>query len=104
MNADGSFNSNSYNSGDEVNGIRWSNLEQEEYRQVVDYYKGLIAFRKEHGVLRLDDAQAVKEHVRKADDVPDNVLAFNLTGGDCSSGSNPPGKHLHGTSEACQTW
>lgn len=81
LNADGSFNSNSYNAGDEVNSIKWSSLEQEEYRQVADYYKGLIAFRREHGILRLDDAQAVKEHVTKADGVPENVLAFDLTGG-----------------------
>ncbi|MDE5588910.1 MAG: type I pullulanase [Acetatifactor sp.] len=81
VNADGSFNSNSYNSGDDVNSIRWSNLEQAEYQQVLDYYKGLIAFRKEHAVLRLDDAQAVQEHVSRVEDVPQNVLAFDLTGG-----------------------
>lgn len=81
VNADGSFNSNSYNAGDEVNGIRWGNLEQEEYQQVLEYYRGLIAFRREHAVLRLDDAQAVKEHVTQAKDVPANVLAFDLAGG-----------------------
>lgn len=80
-NADGSFNSNSYNSGDEVNSIKWSDLEQEEYQQVLDYYKGLIAFRKAHSVLRLDNAQAVEEHVSQVSDVPQNVLAFDLTGG-----------------------
>lgn len=81
VNADGSFNSNSYNSGDEVNSIKWSDLEKEEYQQVLEYYKGLIAFRKEHGVLRLDDAQAVQEHVSRVESVPQNVLAFYLTGG-----------------------
>ncbi|MCM1058099.1 MAG: type I pullulanase [Firmicutes bacterium] len=81
VNADGSLNSNSYNAGDEVNSIKWSDLEKEEYRQVLDYYKGLIAFRKAHSVLRLDDAQAVKEHVSRVEDVPQNVLAFDLTGG-----------------------
>lgn len=81
VNEDGSFNSNSYNSGDEVNSINWSVLEQEEYQQVLNYYKGLIAFRKEHAVLRLDNAQAVQEHVSRVDGVPQNVLAFDLTGG-----------------------
>lgn len=80
-NGDGSFNSNSYNSGDGVNSIKWSTLEQEEYQRVLDYYKGLIAFRKAHSVLRLDDAQAVQEHVSQVSDVPQNVLAFDLTGG-----------------------
>lgn len=81
LNEDGSFNNNSYNSGDGVNSLKWSDLEQEEYRQVLDYYKGLIAFRKEHSVLRLDDAQAVQDHVTRVEDVPQNVLAFDLTGG-----------------------
>lgn len=81
VNADGSFNSNSYNAGDEVNSIKWSGLEQEECQKVLDYYKGLIAFRREHAVLRLDDAQVVAEHVARVEDVPQNVLAFSLTGG-----------------------
>lgn len=78
---DGSFDSNSYQSGDEVNSIKWSTLEQEEYQQVVEYYKGLIAFRKAHSVLRLDSMDAVKEHVTKIDGTDLNVLAMYLTGG-----------------------
>lgn len=37
---------NSYKSSDLVNSIKWSNLDKENYRNVRDYYKGLIAFRK----------------------------------------------------------
>lgn len=81
VNEDGSLNGNSYNAGDQVNSIKWKDLEQEEYRQVLTYYKGLIAFRKEHSVLRLDDAVTVKEHVTRVDGVPQNVLAFDLKGG-----------------------
>lgn len=78
---DGSFDSNSYQSGDAVNSIKWSTLEQEEYQQVVEYYKGLIAFRKAHSVLRLDSLEAVKEHVTKIDGTDLNVIAMHLTGG-----------------------
>lgn len=78
---DGTFENNSYQSGDEINSIKWSTLEQEEYRQVVEYYKGLIAFRKAHSVLRLDTAEAVKEHVTKIDGTDLNVVAMRLTGG-----------------------
>lgn len=31
--------------------------------------------------MRLDNAEAVKEHVAQVKDVPENVLAFDLTGG-----------------------
>ena len=56
-------------------------MEQEEYQQVFEYYKGLIAFRKAHSVLRLDSADAVKNHVTKIDGTDLNVLAMHLTGG-----------------------
>ena len=78
---DGSFENNSYQSGDAINSIKWSTLEQEEYQQVFEYYKGLIAFRKAHSVLRLDSADAVKNHVTKIDGTDLNVLAMHLTGG-----------------------
>ena len=81
VNGDGTFNNNSYNANDRVNSLKWSNLEQAEYQQVVEYYKGLIAFRKAHSVLRLDDAKLVEEHVTRVENVPENVLAFDLTGG-----------------------
>lgn len=81
LNGDGTFNNNSYNANDQVNSLKWSNLEQEEYREVLEYYKGLIAFRKAHGVLRLEDAALVQEHVTRITEVPENVLAFDLTGG-----------------------
>ncbi len=49
----GGFDENSYNSGDEVNKLRWDKLSStsEEYK-MTQYYKGLIAFRKAHPVLR----------------------------------------------------
>ncbi len=55
---------NSYNSSDLVNSIKWSNLDKENYRNVRDYYKGLIAFRKNHAALRLTTAAEVKANVQ----------------------------------------
>ena len=81
VNADGSFNENSYNSSDEVNNIKWDTLEDEVYADVVDYYKGLIAFRKAHPVLRLTIAEAVAEHVTVVDIEEPNITAFSITGG-----------------------
>ena len=77
----GGFNENSYNASDEVNNIKWDTLEDEVYADVVDYYKGLIAFRKAHPVLRLTTAEAVEEHVSVVDMEEANVTAFHLTGG-----------------------
>ena len=81
VNPDGSFDENSYNSSDEVNNMKWDTLENEVYADVADYYKGLIAFRKAHPVLRLTTAEAVAEHVSVVDIEEPNVTAFHLTGG-----------------------
>ncbi len=80
-NGDGTYDSNSYNSGDDVNALVWSNLEDEQYAAVNEYYKGLIAFRKAHGALRLSSADDVAEHVSSVDGTDDGVLAFDITGG-----------------------
>lgn len=78
---DGSFDSNSYMSGDEVNSMKWSDLESEEYQKVYNYYKGLIAFRKAHGALRLSDAADVEENVKPVEGMAENVVAFDISGG-----------------------
>lgn len=78
---DGSFDSNSYSSGDEINRLKWSDLENEEYMQVFEYYKGLIAFRKAHGALRLTTAEDVAAAVKPVDGLDANVVAFDIQGG-----------------------
>lgn len=54
---------NSYNASDFVNKIRWELLEQKERAEVVDYYRGLIDFRKSHPALRLASADDVAKNV-----------------------------------------
>lgn len=81
VNSDGSFNSNSYNAGDEVNSLKWSDLEDEAVNGVFEYYKGLIAFRKAHGALRLTTAADVSAHVTAVTGLDANVMAFDITGG-----------------------
>ena len=80
-NADGTFNENSYNAPDEVNSLKWYTLEQEEYRNVYEYYKGLIRFRKAHPALRLANAGDVKANVTPVILPDDNVVAFRINGG-----------------------
>lgn len=79
--SDGGFDENSYASSDAVNSIKWSNLEQEEYQNVYNYYKGLIAFRKEHAALRLTTAEDVENNVTAVTGLEANVVAFHVNGG-----------------------
>ena len=81
VNEDGSFNHNSYNASDEVNSIKWDTLEDATYMDVVDYYKGLISFRKEHAALRMTTAEDVAAHITTMKDLPDEVNGFVITGG-----------------------
>lgn len=81
VNEDGSFNHNSYNSTDEVNSIKWGTLEDATYMDVVDYYKGLIEFRKAHAALRLTTAEDVAAHMTTIKDTPAEVNGFVITGG-----------------------
>lgn len=79
--ATGGFDENSYASPDAVNSLKWDDLDNEEYMNVYNYYKGLIAFRKAHGVLRLTTAEDVNEHVAPVEGLDANVVAFDITGG-----------------------
>ncbi len=79
-NSDGTYNTNSYNAGDDVNALQWSNLEDEEYQQVYQYYKGLIAFRKAHSALRLSTADEVATYVTEVTGLDENVIAFDISG------------------------
>ncbi len=62
LNESGGRVENSYNSSDYVNQIHWENLEKDSYAQTSAYYQGLIAFRKAHAALRLDNAQDVHNY------------------------------------------
>ena len=69
-NPDGSYNENSYNSSDAVNNLKWELLsENSEQTDTMNYYKGLIAFRKSTATLRLPvsyvDGNAVVKLVSK---------------------------------------
>ena len=59
----GGFDENSYRSPDEVNAFRWENLSKPEYQTNINYYRGLIAFRKEHDSLRFKYRNEVFNHV-----------------------------------------
>ena len=72
---------NSYNKGDYVNHIAWDKLDSTkfDYAANVDYYKGLIEFRKAHPVLSLDSSKEISNRVvnQKA---ADKIVSFWLDG------------------------
>ena len=77
---DGTFDENSYRSPDSVNSIKWGNLNKKVYREVRDYYKGLISFRKAHSALRMRSAREVLENILCLDTHIPNVMAFGIRG------------------------
>lgn len=70
---------NSFKSSDYVNKFRWNHLGDSVYVDVLEYYKGLIRFRKMHPALCLEHADEVTENVEywKA---ADGVVLFAIKG------------------------
>ena len=77
----GGFDENSYASSDSVNKLKWEDLNSAEYQDVYNYYKGLIAFRKEHAALRMTTAEEVKANITAVEGLEKNVMAFQINGG-----------------------
>ena len=77
----GQFDHNSYKSSDKVNSLKWDNLNDPVYQDVVDYYAGLIAFRKAHPALRMTDAEEVAAHITALPGLDFNVVACHISGG-----------------------
>ena len=69
---------NSFESPDSVNQIDWHRKQQ--YPQVFNYYKNLIALRKNHPAFRLGDAALVNKHLTFLDTNDDCVVAYALKG------------------------
>lgn len=79
INEDGSYNENSYNASDEVNNLKWDLLTDNspEY-QMMQYYKGLIAFRKSCPTLRLAEITAATCKIVQKDGA---FVAFTIESG-----------------------
>ena len=78
--SDGTLEHNSYNCLDPVNSIKWSDLDIPEYKYTLDYYKGLIRFRKKHGAMRMRTAEDVYSHITIMDIPDDNLAAYHIWG------------------------
>lgn len=69
---------NSFNSPDEVNAINWNNKTL--YKDVFNYYKGMIALRKAHPAFRMGDAEMVRKHMEFLPVAGSNLIVFRLKG------------------------
>lgn len=74
------FESNSYRSGDSVNSIKWSSLADPVYKDMYEYYQGLIAFRKAHPSLRMTTAASVEKYITFTEGLPNGITAFSIDG------------------------
>lgn len=77
----GGFVENSYNAPDEINNIDWDSLRPGSDAEAMrDYYRGLIAFRKAHPVLRLSGRDEIEDATDFRSDVRYDVIAYTLRG------------------------
>ena len=75
--SDTGFDENSYNSPDSTNSIKWDN--KADVRDICEYYKGLIAFRKAHSALRMTTAADIRNDIVFADGLEANVVAYTIS-------------------------
>jgi pullulanase/glycogen debranching enzyme len=69
--------SNSYQSGDEVNALKWNLVTKN--ADTRNYFKGLLKLRAAHPAFRSNDAIAVKSNLRFLKS-PGDVIAYSLNG------------------------
>ncbi|WP_080844384.1 type I pullulanase [Cytobacillus gottheilii] len=66
---------NSYRSSNEINQMDWSRKAQ--YKDHVNYIKGMISIRQKHGAFRFSEAEDIRKHLRVLEEVKP-VLGFLL--------------------------
>lgn len=70
--------SNSYRSSDRVNAIRWNSLKDPLVFGTLQYYKGLIALRRAHALLRINSAEKAAQSIHMIQDIAEPAAAFLL--------------------------
>jgi pullulanase len=70
---------NSYNMPQYTNNIRYDCAYA--HRELIAYYKGLIAFRRQHSALHMAKADEVRMNLKFIEGTPENVVAYTIDGG-----------------------
>jgi pullulanase len=68
---------NSYNSPDAINQIDWSRKTR--YKAVFDYYKGLIALRKDHPAFRMSSTKMIQTNLKFIDTGNPGIIAYRVS-------------------------
>lgn len=68
---------NSYNQPDSINQIDWSR--KTKYKAVFEYYKGLIALRKNHPAFRMPSTKMIQTHLKFIDTGNAGIIAYRLS-------------------------
>lgn len=71
------FDENSYSSPDSTNSLKWDTLD--ENKEVYEYYKGLIAFRRSHNGLRMTTTKEVQDNLKFLDGLKENVVGYTIS-------------------------
>ena len=82
-NPDGGYVENSFKSPDSVNSLKWDLLDKPEFAENLEYYKGLIAFRKAHPVLRMTSSYDILSNLIPVHCEHPHIGAFHLRGDVC---------------------
>ncbi len=72
------FDENSYCSPDATNSLKWDN--KFNVIETYEYYKGLIAFRKAHGALRMTTTSDIQNSITFMSGLDANVVGYTITG------------------------
>lgn len=67
---------NSFNQPDSINQLDWNR--KTKYKDVFDYFRGLIALRKNHPAFRMTEAKQIQQHLRFLDHSDPLVLAYTI--------------------------
>ncbi|MGL5069459.1 MAG: type I pullulanase [Sarcina sp.] len=82
VNENGDIEGNSYKLGDYVNKIYWERVNK--YNHVVNYYKKLIAMRKEHKCFNINSAKKINENIEfigsEKFSSEGNIVAYTING------------------------
>jgi len=68
---------NSYNSPDSINELDWSR--KKAYKGVFNYYKGLVALRKNHPAFRMPSTTMIQQHLKFTESNNPNLIEYQLT-------------------------
>lgn len=80
---DGGFDENSYQSSDETNSLKWN--EKTTNKDIYEYYRGLIAFRKEQPLLRMQTTEEIQQNLTFMTNLNANVVGYQLKNNDKNS-------------------